>query len=471
MTSAKDAQDILAGRKGEENREITNTSLKEQALSHGHSKRVKKRTTGAALLPDGTSREVKALREGEGVQKLLPDIEIDTSLGYKHVKAKLGIQKVRSWKWTPFINQARTDNAILYHWVRAGEENKKYQFARHNDRVGIPEYTEEEYKIYLEDSEWSMEETKHLLELCDRFDLRFIIIKDRYDIARFPPRSVEELKDRYYTVCNCIVKLRAIPGEDLSESLVAYDVEHEKLRKEQLELLFGRTQKQIEEHDYLVEEVKKVEYRRKERERIAQTAQKLIEQVEISDDRCSDKNKRSSTSKKKEKSKKDRDRDRDRSGNITKHLNKIIEERGAGPYLRSYRLKVPNTMTNKRAKAMEQLLDELGIGTKPIATENVTTQFNVLRNNVLLLLELKSALLSAEFEWGAIKHKYETLPESGSMTDVENFLEYSMDEGEGSGSFPKQTSSRSSTPTTRKRKGTTSSQELPKKSKVITTTN
>ena len=88
-------------------------------------------------------------------------------------------------------------------------------------------------------------------------------LQDRYDTTRFPSRSVEDLKDRYYTLCNRTASLRAVPGEDLSERLVAYDVEHEKLRKEQLELLYSRTQEEIGEHDYLVEEVKKIEYRRK----------------------------------------------------------------------------------------------------------------------------------------------------------------------------------------------------------------
>ena len=189
--------------------------------------------------------------------------------------------------------------------------------------------------------------------------------------------------------------------------------------------------------------------------------------MEISNDKGLEKNRRNSSTKKKERSRRERDRDRDRCGNITKHLNKIIEEKGAGPYLRSYRLKVPNTMTNKRAKAMEQMLDELGIGVKPIATENVTTQFNVLRNNVLMLLELKSAMQSAEFELSSLKHKCENLPDPVTMPDVDNFLEPSMDEGEGS----KQNSSRSSTPTTRKRKGTTSSQDTPKKNKIISSPN
>ena len=125
-------------------------------------------------------------------------------------------------------------------------------------------------------------------------------------------------------------------------------------------------------------------------------------------------------------------------------------------------------MTNKRAKAMDQMLEDLAIGSKPIATEDVTTQFNVLRNNILLLFELKSALQAAEFELGSLKLKCDTLPES---TDPEGYVEQSMDEGEASGSGQIQGSSRSSTPTTRKRKGTSSSQDLPKKNKIISTLN
>lgn len=41
---------------------------------------------------------------------------------------------------------------------------------------------------------WTKEETDHLFELCERFDLRFIIIADRFPTQR----TVEELKDRYY---------------------------------------------------------------------------------------------------------------------------------------------------------------------------------------------------------------------------------------------------------------------------------
>lgn len=34
-------------------------------------------------------------------------IPTDTNQGYKQMKAKIGISKVRPWKWMPFTNPAR----------------------------------------------------------------------------------------------------------------------------------------------------------------------------------------------------------------------------------------------------------------------------------------------------------------------------------------------------------------------------
>lgn len=35
-------------------------------------------------------------------------------------------------------------------------------------------FTDAEYEYFLEDQKWAREETCHLLELCHRFDLRFL---------------------------------------------------------------------------------------------------------------------------------------------------------------------------------------------------------------------------------------------------------------------------------------------------------
>jgi hypothetical protein len=34
--------------------------------------------------------------------------------------------------------------------------------------------------------DWTRDETDYLLELCERFDLRFIVIADRYDVGPLP---------------------------------------------------------------------------------------------------------------------------------------------------------------------------------------------------------------------------------------------------------------------------------------------
>lgn len=52
--------------------------------------------------------------------------------GYKQLKAKLGMRKVRPWKWMPFTNPARKDGAVFHHWRRVADEGKEYPFAKFN---------------------------------------------------------------------------------------------------------------------------------------------------------------------------------------------------------------------------------------------------------------------------------------------------------------------------------------------------
>lgn len=81
------------------------------------------------------SRELFALLAGDNKDSA-PLISSDFSPagnltgGYKQVKAKLGLKKVRKWKWIPFQNPGRTDGFMLNHWRRVGEEGREYQFAR-----------------------------------------------------------------------------------------------------------------------------------------------------------------------------------------------------------------------------------------------------------------------------------------------------------------------------------------------------
>lgn len=75
----------------------------------------------------------------------------------------------------------------------------------------MAKYTDAEYEQYLKDEAWTKEETDHLFDLCQTYDLRFFVIHDRWDASRFPntskSRSIDELKDRYYKVTGVIQKV------------------------------------------------------------------------------------------------------------------------------------------------------------------------------------------------------------------------------------------------------------------------
>lgn len=174
----------------------TSTELtKESILGSDKKNRKKYDYNKMPKRPEGMHREVFALlcKDNNDVPPMFPT---DTGKGYKQARAKLGMKKVRPWKWTPFTNPARTDGAIFHHWRRVADAGKEYPFAKFNKKVPIPTYTNTEYVQHLVTSSWARAETDHLFDLCRRFDLRFIIIKDRWDRARFTPRSVEDLKER-----------------------------------------------------------------------------------------------------------------------------------------------------------------------------------------------------------------------------------------------------------------------------------
>ena len=68
--------------------------------------------------------------------------------------------------WAPFSSTARNDGANFYHWVKAGVEYPDYPFARFNVHLDSVEYTDEEYSMYLANSEWTRSDTDLLMGLC-----------------------------------------------------------------------------------------------------------------------------------------------------------------------------------------------------------------------------------------------------------------------------------------------------------------
>jgi DNA methyltransferase 1-associated protein 1 len=129
---------------------------------------------------------------------------------YKHPKARLR-HGVRKWHWVQFKNPARKDDAKFSHWRCVNDDpNKEYPFAKYNKQLQITKYTDVEYSQYLNDENWTKNETDYLMDLCQQFDLRFFVVHDRWDASKFgnaKTRTIDELKDRYYKVIGVMQKV------------------------------------------------------------------------------------------------------------------------------------------------------------------------------------------------------------------------------------------------------------------------
>ncbi|RWS26055.1 hypothetical protein B4U80_03743 [Leptotrombidium deliense] len=425
---------------------LTSDSLRNKFMSTKKKSKVEDKSFSFKK-PEGMHRELYALLYADskdGAPIIPTDVmpSIGNSGGYKQIKAKLGLKKVRPWKWMPFSNPGRTDSFMLHHWRRVADESKEYPFAKFNKTVPIPSYTENEYHQILQTDGWTKNETDHLFALCRRFDLRFFVIHDRWDRDTYQTsRSVEDLKERYYNVCNLLSKSRMTTnGQEVKTKV--FDADHERKRKEQLIKLYNRTPEQVEEEQKLLEEFKKIEMRKKEREKKTQDLQKLITAADNNSQSKKLDNSGSVKSSSKSSQRSGRGPGRKRVTHKTSTSSatpttpgtpsnllemsgiKFPEIKTSGTSLRSQRMKLPSSIGQKKMKAIEQLLLELNIELRPMPTEDICNHFNELRSDMVLLYELKQAISNCEYELQTLKHQYEAL-QPGKQLEIPALLNIS----------------------------------------------
>lgn len=388
--------------------------------------------------PDGMHRELYnllATDKPDASHPLIPTWNQSRNklAGYKNPKAKLGLKKARQWKWVPFSNAARQDSLTLCHWRRVDrvDTETEYPFSRFSKTLDVPVYDSARYEKCLEAPGWSREETDHLMDLARRFDLRWVIMEDRWDREKFSTkRTVEDLKERYYNIVNAIKKEEA-PGE-VEPELVHFDADHERRRKEQLEKLWNRTEEEIEEEETLLRELKRIEMRRKEREKKAHDLQKLITAA----DRTPQTPQPTGVVKKKA-PKQSTARPTAQgvpqlasmSVDLTSAGLKFPEFKGVGPHMRSQEMKINQQVGQKKAKAIDQALDKLGLEHNPLATEDIVREFNELRSDIILLYELKGALTSCEYDLEALRHQYKAM--TGKTLDIPNHVRVNAEYADG----------------------------------------
>ncbi|CAH8596563.1 unnamed protein product [Dicrocoelium dendriticum] len=468
MSSAFDVLDILQLEDAGPKRGIID---KDNLLSKVEKKKPKNQHAPPKR-PGNVPREVWGLHSTLS-NDLPPLIPTDDSVKYRQPKAVIGVGRVRRWQWTPFTNPAREDGLLLYHWRRekpSSEPEQEYPFARYNKHVTVPEYTSSEYESLLQDPKWSESKTAHLMDLARRFDLRFIHMRDRWDSERFPGRpSVEDLKERYYFILETLDKVR---GTNLSNGL-HYDAAHERRRKQQLSLLYGRTRDQVEEEQRLVQELRRIEAKRRERERKKQDLQKLISQADsllrdhdgtemtstgadttlesgavqqasgagsvtsgtsqrkrtfppqsgstgsICAYNTTDGSAVAPTSSAGGGGKGDLAAALGTTSNVlnsaltsTSVINFPDPSKNPGVHLRSHRMKLPGNLGQKKIRIIENFLAHLQIDPTPPATAEIVEAYNSLRSKILLLYDLRMAQLHCDYELQTARLKLETFAPS-----------------------------------------------------------
>lgn len=177
---------------------------------------------------------------------------------------------------------------------------------------------------------------------CEK-SLTLDLLSFMIDITNKYQRTVEELKDRYYS---CSKKILEDKGE-VEHSIVKkpYDYDYEVKRKYYLEKLYMRTKQQNEKEKHIIDYIKKLDVKRKKFEKEEKNLDKILNE--------------------------------DKTGNLLRKQEddpKKTEKKGsiAGAYLRSQKILAQVPVSEKSQNQMDIILAEMEVVPNVLkATEKV----------------------------------------------------------------------------------------------------
>jgi hypothetical protein len=131
-------------------------------------------------------------------------------------------------------------------------------YAKFNTKLDPITYTNDEYEALLRDPSWTRSETDQFMSVCHDYNLRWPVIADRFEATSH--RSTEDLMARYYFI---VTKLKAHRHEKRGGNSSAqvtpsasFDLEYERCRRRQQNLVFQMSRKDQAEEAALREELK-----------------------------------------------------------------------------------------------------------------------------------------------------------------------------------------------------------------------
>lgn len=347
--------------------------------------------------PKNMSREVFALVGAEGLPSLVPTDK--ERRGAKRIGSKV------QWRQTALQSSARSDNLKLFHWQRVDVEFPDYPFARFNKNAQmLPLYTDQEYNSYIKnlDPLWSRAATDYLFKLCKRFDLRWLVVADRYsreNLENEASHTVEDMKDRFYSIQRALCHCRDMIDQ---ASEYEYDALHERRRKTQLNVAFTRTRAVDIEEARLKVELKQINTQLRQLQRGNKSKSKSKHKVgntgtvsvksELKRTTHSSNQSGLDMTKNMDTDPADPDFSEPKCGNAVKQPDQPPSYTKEKNYLRSTRLNLAACQLGpgpRMLRKVELVLAELGISSRPMPTQVVCDMYDKLRQDIIKVLTLQ----------------------------------------------------------------------------------
>ncbi|KAG7096741.1 hypothetical protein E1B28_004153 [Marasmius oreades] len=395
---------------------------------------VKKQPSQSVKKPEGISRELYSL-----IGPSAPSLAAQLAKPRLKQKPNLGGGGKVKWEWRNFKNGARSDSLELGHWVKASvDPDSEYPFAKYNVQPTNYIWSPDEYARHLEDPEWTQEETEYLFNLVQEYDMRWFVIFDRYEYPRGEKeagRAIEDLKERYFSVCRKLIRNRTWADENLKthlQNLMQYDKDREQMRKRYLTSLDNRTPDQLQEEEALFIEIKRLEQNERKFKREREELLRIIAGIEAGLPDIADEDASVSLSLDPKRRKKGMDFEIPATPILTAPVMKkpqsyknaahdaqhcIIRNEPSGTtpatkaahtpsYMRSYKLPVPKAAIAPR---VTQILAELGIQHNRLVmpTKDNCALLESLLETTTALVETRKVVDKADYEIKVLKSQLE----------------------------------------------------------------
>ena len=333
------------------------------------------------------------------------------------------VVKRSNWVWSKFSNPSRKDKLQLEHWQRKEDVGKEYDTS-YNRSIEIVEFTKDEYDKLIKpnDRNWNYEQTMYLWDLIKQYQLKFVIIFDRFDEKTYGERTVESLKDRYYSVARTILEHRRLFDHPIIKS--GYNYEQEIKRRNYLEKTMNKSFAELKEENYIMEMAENLNKKMEKNENFEKVLnQKLSELPPVNQNNLQQnamsidegensinnfsENKLLNNIENENKKIESFGESNNNGQTFEDFLKDNITRNDSFVYLRSQKLKHNLPVSEKIQERVDNYMKEFNIPEKLIPTAKVEMAYDNLRNNVILYTSLKKYLDKKQKEYDFLQKKYQ----------------------------------------------------------------